>query len=110
MKTLKKVIGASETKSTTPILTLPSHGVNDAVKTEWLFARQKRVVVGIGDEELALGQSAAAQLKEKCLTHEQKLERLHKLLETLHDRPAAPGAPIATLPQTTSDAPGAKKE
>ena len=105
MKTLKKVVGASETKTLLPVLVLPWHGTNDAVKTEWLFARQGRVVVGVGDEELVLAQLPAGQLKDKCLPREQKMERLKKLLEAIRIRPPAP-----STPQTATDLPGTKKE
>ncbi len=66
MKTIKKVVGATETKTVPPMLVLPWHGANDAVKTEWLFARQGRTVVGVGDEELVLAQLPAGQLKENA--------------------------------------------
>jgi len=97
MKTLKKIVGAAESKVGLPFLSLPWHGANDATKTEWLFARQGRTVVGIGDEELALTQLAAPQAKEKCLTREQKLERLKKILEGIRNRPATPAAPESSV-------------
>ncbi len=110
MKTLRKIVGATETKSTTPVLYLTWHGVNDAVKTEWLFARQRRIVVGIGDEDLALVQLAAGQVKDKCLSREQKLEKLKKLLEAISNRPPSLATPAPDAPQVTSDSPGTKKE
>ena len=93
MKTLKKIPGASESKMGLPVLTLPWHGSNEATKTEWLFSRQGRVIVGIGDEELAVAQSAPAQAKSKCLSREQKLERMKSIIESVRNRPAASSAP-----------------
>jgi hypothetical protein len=105
MKTLKKVSGASETKTLLPVLVLPWHGASDAVKTEWLFARQGRLVVGIGDEELVLAQLPAGQLKDKILPREQKMDRLKKLLEAIRSRP-----PMSNAAQNAADAQGTKKE
>jgi hypothetical protein len=110
MRTLKKIVGAAELKTPMAVLTLPWHGANDAVKTEWLFARQGRIVVGIGDEELALTQLAAAQSKEKCLSHDQKLERLKKILDAVRNRPSTPTEPTAAAVQPASDSAGTKKE
>jgi hypothetical protein len=110
MKTLRKIVGSSETKTIPPVLSLPWHGASDAVKTEWFFARQGRLVVGIGDEELALAQLAAGAAKEKCLPREQKLDRLKKLLETLRSRPSTPANQPPVPPATTTDLTGVKKE
>jgi len=97
MKTLKKIPGASESKLGLPVVTLPWHGANESTKTEWLFSRQGKVVVGIGDEELALAQLPVAEAKAKCLTREQKLERLKAVLESIRGRPAtkSPQAEVA---------------
>lgn len=103
MKTLKKIVGTAEIKAATPVLSLPWHGANDAIKTEWLFARQGRIIVGIGDEELALTQLPATQAKEKCLSREQKLDKLRKSLDAIHGRSNANS-------QSASDSPTTKRE
>ncbi len=108
MKTLKKTIGASESKL--GVLGISWHGSNEGVKTEWVFARQGRVVVGIGDEELALSQLTPAQAKEKCLTHDQKLERLKKLLENVHTRSPATAASSASSVSSAAEARSTNKE
>ena len=105
MKTLKKIVGASESKLGLPVISLPWHGTNEAIKTEWIFGRQGRIVIGIGDEELALNQLTPPQAKDKCLSREQKLERLKKLLESVRNRPSA-----APAPQPAADSQGPKKE
>ncbi len=108
MKTLKKIAGATETKLGLPVLSLPWHGSNDAIKTEWLFARQGRVVVGVGDEELALVQLTPQAAKEKCLSREQKSERLKQLLESVRNLPSA--TPVPALPKPAAEPQGPKKE
>jgi hypothetical protein len=96
MKTLKKIPGASESKMGLPVLTLPWHGSNEATKTEWLFSRQGRIIVGIGDEELALAQLTPVQAKSKCLSREQKLGRLKVDLDAIRSRSAVANAPQGT--------------
>jgi hypothetical protein len=108
MKTLKKIEGATETKGLMPTLNLPWRGANETTKTEWIFARQGRLVIGVGDEELALLQLTAAQAKEKSLPRDKKLERLKKLAETLRDRNTAPAAQAPERPLPASDAPSKK--
>lgn len=105
LKTLKKVPGASETKTRPPVVSLIQHTGNDAVKSEWLFAREGNRVVGIGDEELVLNQAGAEQARAKCLKREQKLEHLNKLIASLKNRTAP--APRAT---SVVDTQGMKKE
>ena len=65
-------------------------------------------MVGVGDEELALVQLTPQAAKEKCLSREQKLERLKKLLESVRNLPSATAVPacrnLAAEPQ------GPKKE
>lgn len=110
MKTLRKIPGATETKLGLPVLTLPWHGANESTKTEWLFSRQGRLVVGIGDEELALAQLQPAQAKAKCLPREQKIERLKGLLDSVRTRPSPPSSPSAPASQPANDSQGSKKE
>lgn len=109
MKTLKKIPGASESKAGLSVISLPWHGSSEATKTEWLFARQGKVIVGIGDEELVLAQLTPAQAKSKCLPREQKLERLKAVLESIRNRPDTAN-PSGAAAQPGSLAPASKKE
>jgi hypothetical protein len=105
LKTLKKIPGAVETKSRLPTVSLVVHGVADATKSEWIFARQGNRVVGVGDEELVMAQVSAEQAREKCLPRDQKLERLNRLAEALRNRPTP-----ALQPTEPVDPNAAKKE
>ncbi|HEY5959385.1 MAG TPA: hypothetical protein VIV60_22660, partial [Polyangiaceae bacterium] len=51
IKTLKRTEGASETKGPPPSLTLLVRGASDGTKSEWVFGRAGRAVIGIGDDE-----------------------------------------------------------
>jgi hypothetical protein len=102
LKTLKKLPAAGETKTRPPVVTLTLHPAGaEAVKSEWLFAREGNRVVGIGDEELVLNQANAEQARAKSLKREEKLERLNKLVTSLKNRPAA--APRGTSEADTKE-------
>lgn len=88
MKTLRKATAASESKTGEPVLTAVLKGAEGWSKTEWLFARAGKIVLGVGDEERV---AEAASASKTALSHADKLAALVQLAQSVRDResPAA---------------------
>lgn len=80
MKTFKRVAGATETKGITPVLAFAVNSPESTHKSQWLFGRAGKTVVGIGDEERL---SDAAVKGAENLTAAEKQGRLVSLMATL---------------------------
>jgi hypothetical protein len=68
MKTLKRAEGASESKGPPPILSLSMRAGGDGSKVEWIFGRNGRAVIGIGDDEHRLGDRLTTVEKQSKLS------------------------------------------
>ena len=96
LKTLRKIPGATETKTRVPTVAVTVHGSSDTSKSDWLFARQGNRIIGVGDDELVTAQMPAEQARDKCLPRERKLERLTQIVESLKDKGAPNAKPVAS--------------